>query len=275
MNEFEKEYYESPDFWNDGAINDTANLKRVESTIDLIPNDVESLVDIGCGNGVFLNQLLARNKEIRVLGVDRSNAALKHVECDSKIGDIIDIPIESNSYDCVTCLQVLEHIPMRVYNKALDELARISKKYIIIGVPFEEKIDQNMTTCPQCRTVFNVDLHLRSYSIEDVKRLFKDQNFHCKDYINVIETKQYLLLNSFLKLKSCLKGERKQVDFRSPLCPLCGFENTNPESFKPVINQQSKSSSNVKNKIVSFLKFISPTKIKKGYWIMAIYEKNN
>jgi ubiquinone/menaquinone biosynthesis C-methylase UbiE len=275
MNEFEKEYYESPDFWNDGAVNDIANLKRIESTINLIPSDVKSLVDIGCGNGVFLNQLLFRNKELSVLGVDRSNEALKHVECDSKIGDIIDIPIESNSYDCVTCLQVLEHIPVRDYNKALDELARISKKYIIIGVPFEEKIDQNMTTCPQCRTVFNVDLHLRSYNIKDVKRLFIDQNFHCKDYINVIETKQYLLLNSFLKLKSYFKGERKQDTFRSPLCPLCGFENKNPESFKPVINQPSNRSSNIKNKIVSFLKFISPTKITKGYWVMAIYEKNN
>lgn len=274
MNEFEKEYYESPDFWDDGAIGDPANMKRIEATIDLIPNDVQNLVDIGCGNGVFLNQLLARNKEISVLGVDRSSAALKHVECDSKLGDIIDIPIESKSYDCVTCLQVLEHIPVRDYKKALNELARVSKKYIIIGVPFEEKIDQNMTTCPQCKTAFNVDLHLRSYGIEDIEGLFNEQNFHCNKYINVIESKQHLLLNSLLKFKGYLRGDSNKDEFRSPICPLCGFTNTNSESFKPVINTPSQNSSNFKSKIVSFIKLISPTRVVKGYWAIAIYERN-
>jgi len=275
MNEFEKEYYESPDFWNDGAVNDSANLKRVQSTIDLIPSDVKSLADIGCGNGAFLNQLLTQNKNINLIGVDRSKEALKYVHCHSKLGDITDVPIESNSYDCVSCLQVLEHIPVRDYSKALDELARVSKKYIIIGVPFEEKIEQNITTCPQCKTIFNIDLHLRSYNMEDVKNLFKSQNFDFRKHINVIETKEYLLLKYMSQFRSWFKPINKKEIFRSPLCPLCGFENKTPEFFKPTVIKHHKNESKIKNLIAKSIKFLSPTRMKKGYWIMALYEKNN
>lgn len=274
MNEFEKEYYESPDFWNDGAVNDPSNRQRIESTIDLIPQDVSSLVDIGCGNGVFLNRLIDRNKTLEVLGVDRSNEALKHLKCDSKIGDIINLPIESNSYDCVSCLQVLEHIPVRDYEKALSELARISKKYIIVGVPFEEEIDKNMTKCPQCKTQFNVDLHLRSYDVLDIKNLFENHNLSCKEYTNVVEKKEYLLLSSLIKFKESFKEKNKKEYFRSPLCPLCGFQNKNPEFFKPVQTAAPKSPSDVKRKITSIIKLLSPTRMNSGYWIIALYEKN-
>ncbi len=61
MNEFEKKYYEDESFWSDGMVTDESNIKRIKSTIELIPKDVKSLLDVGCGNGVFLNALFDFN----------------------------------------------------------------------------------------------------------------------------------------------------------------------------------------------------------------------
>ena len=38
-------------------IQDEANRVRIERTAAMIPNNVGSLVDVGCGNGAFVNYL--------------------------------------------------------------------------------------------------------------------------------------------------------------------------------------------------------------------------
>ncbi len=105
---FEKEYYESPEFWADGMITDNSNRIRVNETIDMIPADVHSLLDVGCGYGVFPNSLSKIRAAIKVTATDRSREALKCVHTEKFESDISNIPVESGSFDCVTCLQVIE-----------------------------------------------------------------------------------------------------------------------------------------------------------------------
>jgi hypothetical protein len=49
--DFEKEYYEFEEFWGGEVLQDEANKARIDLTINSIPGDVESVADIGCGNG--------------------------------------------------------------------------------------------------------------------------------------------------------------------------------------------------------------------------------
>ncbi len=58
MESFEKEYYESETFWEGEMLQDAANQQRIKTTASLIPDDVDTLADIGCGNGVFINIFL-------------------------------------------------------------------------------------------------------------------------------------------------------------------------------------------------------------------------
>ncbi len=133
MNNFEKEYYESERFWEGEALQDEGNIKRIKETASLIPPDTTSLVDIGCGNGVFVNYLQKEIPNLNLFAIDRSKSALKYVKTENKEGDIADIPLPDNSFDCVTCLEVIEHLPVGVFQKALSELVRISNKYVIIS----------------------------------------------------------------------------------------------------------------------------------------------
>lgn len=272
MSDFEKEYYEAPDFWNDGALSAGGDKVRIETTISLIPKEVKSIVDIGCGNGVFLN--LLDQKKVDLLGVDRSKEAIKHVRCKSIVGEITSIPLENSSYDCVTCLQVLEHIPVPYYDKAIAELSRASKKYIIVSVPFEEDLESNFSSCPHCKSKFNNDLHVRSYDRETVEQLFRKQGFKCIELKNVVQSKKYLFVEMLLKLKNIFQNKRNNSEsFNSPICPICGYSTDNKHKYKPRVSVAENNKGAFKARAISFLEKISPSQIKKGYWIIALFEK--
>ena len=51
-------------------------------------------------------------------------------------GDATKFEFACNSFDCVFCTEVLEHIPE--LQRACNEIVRIARHEIIVGVPFEQ-----------------------------------------------------------------------------------------------------------------------------------------
>lgn len=108
----------------------------------------ESLLDVGSGRGVFLFPFMrdfpyAQVTSLDILphrvefmnmihlgGVDKLNALQANI-CDWNIPD--------NSFDVVTMLEVLEHIPE--VEKAITNAVRIAQKYVVVSVP--SKPDNN------------------------------------------------------------------------------------------------------------------------------------
>ncbi len=107
----------------------------------LIKNrEVESVLDVGCGEGFTLNRLKEHNIGKRLEGLEYSKDAIslgKQLYPDIKItqGSIYELPYKDNSFDLVLCTEVLEHLEEP--EKALKELERVSKKYLAISVPNE------------------------------------------------------------------------------------------------------------------------------------------
>jgi len=62
LNDFEKAYYEHAGFWNGDMVQDDANRRRIELTAAMVPGEAGSLLDAGCGNGVFVNYLSGTRK---------------------------------------------------------------------------------------------------------------------------------------------------------------------------------------------------------------------
>lgn len=167
---FEREYYEQRELWERDLLSIEAERDRITSTIDLIPSDVQTILDVGCGNGAFLNSLPDLYEAV---GLDSSQEELKYVKTKAVHGDIADLPFEQSSFDLVTCLEVIEHLPIGAFEKALYELQRVSKKYIIISVPNREDLHYNLVICPACRCWFNAYRHLRSFDFEKMRSLFE------------------------------------------------------------------------------------------------------
>ena len=181
-------------------VQDEANKRRIHLTTEFVPTDVKSLADIGCGNGVFLNYLSTMRSDVRSLGVDRSSAALKFVLTEKLEGNIENIPLPSSAFDCVTCLEVIEHLPEGVYQKGISELARLSKKYIILSVPYKEKLEESYTKCPACKSIFNYELHLRTFNEEVLKNIFLPYGFEQVKTITTGTDTQYWGHNFYRKI---------------------------------------------------------------------------
>lgn len=100
----------------------------------------ESILDVGAGEGFTLEALRLRKIAKKLEGIEYMDEALTlakklHPEVHIKKGNIYELPYKANSFDIIICTEVLEHLEEP--DKALDELKRVTKKYIIISVPNE------------------------------------------------------------------------------------------------------------------------------------------
>ncbi len=114
---------------------DTWSAVENEKYLKLMPNDINTILDVGCGRGEFLYHL--KNSGFEAEGCDFDDVCVEKSShfAPTKKADILelskDYPI--NSFDLVISLHLLEHV-LCPYS-ALIELKKVSRKYIFIAVP--------------------------------------------------------------------------------------------------------------------------------------------
>ncbi len=87
------------------------------------------LLDIGCGRGRWLSFFHERYGA-RVTGIDLTAAAVdacRRAGFEAHAGSIESMPFESESFDFVTSITVLLHVPYEIKQHAIDEIARVLK----------------------------------------------------------------------------------------------------------------------------------------------------
>ncbi len=101
---------------------------------------VDSILDVGCGEGFTLQRLYKNKIGKRLEGVDFQKSAIEigtklHPDLALKQGNIYNLEYRDNSFDLVMATEVLEHLDDP--KKGLKELIRVSKKYLLLSVPNE------------------------------------------------------------------------------------------------------------------------------------------
>ena len=99
-----------------------------------------TVLDVGAGEGFTLQNLYTRKIGKRLEGIEYMDEAISlakkiHPHLNIKKGNIYNLQYQDNSFDVVVCTEVLEHLEDP--EKALKELKRVSKKYLILSVPNE------------------------------------------------------------------------------------------------------------------------------------------
>ncbi|HEY6901906.1 MAG TPA: class I SAM-dependent methyltransferase [Puia sp.] len=270
--ENEQKYYEFERFWNNEEYSYEIGIDKINITFDLIRNDVTTLLDAACGNGIFTNMVAEKFRNIKVVAFDRSETALKYVKTEKHIASIDSIPFRDKEFDLVTAHDVIEHLPVGVYEKSLQELARVARKYIIIAVPYNENLKHNASECPSCHTTFNNDFHFRSFDKAKMENLFADKGFKCVE-IRTCDSNQYYVGQRLYGQVFYPKWQKK---FRSPICPVCGY--LNPEDQNPEFRIGNPTKEEAPKGLVPFLKRLPKLiwpKYSKDYEMVALFEKKN
>jgi len=124
-------------------------------TVTSLP--VKNVLEIGIGTKVTADYL--KNLEIKVTTCDFDQNLNPDV-----LGDVRDLTVPDNSFDAVLAFQILEHLPFDDFSKALNELKRVSLKYVVISLPFRSAYFELVVKFPFIRTLLKknfLDLTLR------------------------------------------------------------------------------------------------------------------
>lgn len=117
--------------------------RRFEEVSKLIEPVEGKVLDVGSADGMFSRVMLEKTKAKKLIGIDVLKKSVdwankhwkKNKRMEFRVGDAHNLDFESNTFDAVFCLEVLEHVHKPV--KVLKEFKRVLKKggYGVFLVP--------------------------------------------------------------------------------------------------------------------------------------------
>jgi SAM-dependent methyltransferase len=218
-------YYERPEIWDASTYTTGYNRDRLLTAVDMVPTGTESLLDVGSGNGAFLHFLEQKRPEIAIKGLEPSQQAINNRLCRAEIvrADLEALPFQAGSFDVVSTLEVLEHIPAGQIPTATSEIARVGRSSILLGLPYRER--RTRIRCPECGCGFDPHQHLRTYDDEAAAKLFPGMHYTRK---TVLKGQQAIIPYIVLRV---LRLEISADRFPKAVCPQCNWHGaTNPEA---------------------------------------------
>ena len=268
----EQQYYENDGFWSDEFFH--SQSERFRTVAEHIPLDSRSLLDVGCGNGAFVHQLMGMPSRFDIIhATDRSLAALKRVKAEKTAASIDHLPFPDRSFDIATSLEVIEHLPTMIYRAGLAQICRVSRRYVLISVPNEEDMEGHLIRCPSCNSRFNPDYHMRRYDARVMASLLVDWGFHSRETFFMGPKKHYVGVSEFVEWRRQRRsgGNPFHVSIQCPMCgevlPASGKAiRTRPEGDVP--HAEAQSSQGLKG----LLKGLLHTRTDYG-WVATLYER--
>ena len=95
----------------------------------ILDSDSHKILEVGIGNGLVSDYLRKQGLSVKTCDFDASLNP-------DVVADIRKLPFEDDEYDMVCACQVLEHLPWEESKKALLELKRVSRQYVLISLPY-------------------------------------------------------------------------------------------------------------------------------------------
>jgi 2-polyprenyl-3-methyl-5-hydroxy-6-metoxy-1,4-benzoquinol methylase len=103
----------------------------------------QSLLDVGCGEGVLVHRWAERLGESRrVVGIDLEEESIQAgwaertaPNLEYRVMEAQNLPFAANEFDLATAIEVLEHVPDPEHT--ISEMARCAEHHLLVSVPRE------------------------------------------------------------------------------------------------------------------------------------------
>lgn len=151
--------------------------------------DAQTLLDVGCGEGVLVHQWAQRLGDKRVVGIDLEEPSIQAgwaqrqaPNLEYKIMRAENLPFATDEFDVASAIEVLEHVPDPEHTVA--EMARVAKRWLLVSVPREPIWRAvNMARGAYIKDLGNTPGHLNHWSTRSFKKMLAQHG-------DVVETRQ-------------------------------------------------------------------------------------
>lgn len=89
------------------------------------------LLDVGCSNLGIASMF----PDLKVAGVDLETPSATPANVKFHLGSVMALPFRDKSFPVVTCIDVLEHLPVESRPAAISEIVRVASTAILIACP--------------------------------------------------------------------------------------------------------------------------------------------
>jgi SAM-dependent methyltransferase len=130
----------------------------------------ESVLDVGCGEGVLTEQWAERLGDGRVVGIDLEDPKLRaqwearrRANLEFRAEEATSLSFADDEFDLAAAIEVLEHLPDP--ESTLAEMARVAHRSLLVSVPREPLWrGLNMARGAYWRSLGNTPGHLNHWS---------------------------------------------------------------------------------------------------------------
>jgi len=140
----------------------------------------DSVLDVGCGEGVLTYRWAERLGERRIVGIDLEDSKLRsewatrqRPNLEYRAMPAEDLPFAENEFDLAAAIEVLEHVPDP--RRSLAEMTRVAARHLLVSVPREPLWrGLNMARGAYLRELGNTPGHLNHWSKRAFVQLLGD-----------------------------------------------------------------------------------------------------
>lgn len=257
---FQHKYYDRPSIWSENYWNEVQR-NRAKMTAELLPLGIRSILDVGCGAGGITKALIPNISKI--VAIDFAFTPLiqvkePHVQVIQ--GDARFLPLGDETFDAVVSAELIEHLSQSARQQTLSEMARVSRKIILLTVPWREVLEYEQVKCVDCGCVFHGSYHTKSFDEPEMSSLFK--GIFSVAMIKKFGPIKKRIPRSLVMLAQTFGGYAKGQPGRS-LCPQCG----NTDHYLSHRNSIARFLLGISSRVLPLPKLPS--------WMAVLYERNS
>lgn len=237
-------------------------IMRLESIISMMPQNGKTALDAGAKDGFHTARMAKRFEKVTALDLSVPEISIENVECVS--GDIRKLQFDDNFFDMVLCAEVLEHIPPEHLETACNELKRVTKKYLLIGVPYKQDTRIGRLKCRDCGKVNPPWGHVNEFDKESLLSHFPGLKVEKIDFVAKAGKKT----NRFCTFLRDTADNPYGTYHQSERCIFCNAKMVRPEQvsvFQKALCFTADTIDKVQNRLIR----------KEPHWIHVLFIKDS